>query len=382
MLNRVSLWFLTASLLLAALLPTGCSANAPDASLTSPAFSDGELQVFVRPGCPHCAEAERFLAKLAAEAPELRIRYREIGNDPAALPDLQRWAESNQITSLGVPSFVLNGRMLVGFDNGEFGERRLREWLSYAGTSPDRVEVPLFGQLNASSLGLPLFTLALGLIDGFNPCAMWVLLFLLALLLRLRDRRRLALIAGTFVVSSGLVYYAFMAAWLNLFMIVEMSERLRWLLGGLAILIGLVNSKDFFAWNLGPSLRIPEAARQGLYARLRSVLQAPSLPTAMALVASLAIAVNFVELLCTAGLPAIYTAVLAQQSLSPLVYYAYLGLYNLAYIADDGLMVSIAVLTLSSGRLTETTGRRLKLLSGILMLALGLAILLRPQWLI
>ena len=229
---------------------------------------------------------------------------------------------------------------------------------------------------------LPLFTLALGLLDGFNPCAMWVLLFLLSLLVRLQDRRRMAMVAGTFVLASGAVYYAFMAAWLNVFLFVGMSEALRIGLAALALLIGFINVKDFFAFRRGVSLSIPESAKPGLYARARAILKAESLPASLAAVAVLAVVVNFVELLCTAGLPAIYTAVLTQHALSPLAHYGYLGLYILAYIADDALMVGTAVLALGSGKLDERGGRRLKLLSGAVMLALGLVMLLRPQWLV
>ena len=158
-----------------------------------------------------------------------------------------------------------------------------------------------------------------------------------------------------------------------------------WLAGGLgasALLIGFINVKDFFAFRRGVSLSIPESAKPGLYARARAILKAESLPASLAAVAVLAVVVNFVELLCTAGLPAIYTAVLTQHALSPLAHYGYLGLYILAYIADDALMVGTVVLALGSGKLDERGGRRLKLLSGAVMLALGLVMLLRSQWLV
>jgi hypothetical protein len=114
---------------------------------------------------------------------------------------------------------------------------------------------------------------ALGLLDGFNPCAMWVLLFLLSLLVHLQSRTRMALIAGVFVLVSGAVYYAFMAAWLNVFLVVGMSAALRWTLGGLALAMGGVNIKDFFAWNRGFSLSIPASAKPGLYARARCEIE-------------------------------------------------------------------------------------------------------------
>jgi hypothetical protein len=127
---------------------------------------------------------------------------------------------------------------------------------------------------------------------------------------------------------------------------------------------------------------IPETAKPSLYARVRHIVQARSLPLALFGVGVLALLVNLVELLCTAGLPALYTAVLSQQALSATAHYAYLGLYIVAYMLDDALMVGLAVAALGSRRLDVAAGRRLKLVSGLVMLGLALVMLLRPQWLI
>jgi hypothetical protein len=191
----------------------------------------------------------------------------------------------------------------------------------------------------------------------------------------------MALVAGTFVLVSGAVYYAFMAAWLNVFLLIGMTEALRLTLAALALAIGAINVKDSLVHGHGPSLAIPAAAKPGLFARMRTVLNAEALPASLAAVAALAVVVNFVELLCTAGFPAIYTAVLTQQQLAPAARYAYLGLYIVGYIADDALMVATAVIALGSRKLTERAGRWLKLLSGTVMLGLGGVMLVRPQWL-
>jgi hypothetical protein len=161
-----------------------------------------------------------------------------------------------------------------------------------------------------------------------------------------------------------------------------MSAALRWTLGGVALAIGGVNVKDFFAWGRGFSLSIPASAKPGLYARARSVLSGDTLGASLLAVAALAAVVNVVELLCTAGLPAIYTAVLTQQALNPLAYYGYLGLYIIGYVADDTVMVATAVVALGSRKLTERGGRWLKLLSGMVMLALGAVLIVWPDWLL
>jgi hypothetical protein len=308
------------------------------------------------------------------------MRY--VDHDAAAREDLARVSRNAGIWPPGVPTFVFGNRVLVGFESAEHTGAQLAALVDQRSEPSSSVETALFGTLSASRLGLPLFTLIMGLLDGFNPCAMWVLLFLLSLLVHLQDRKRMALVAGTFVLVSGAVYYAFMAAWLNVLLFVGMSTILRWILGSLAVVIGAVNIKDFLNSGGGFSLSIRDTAKTGLYARMRSILQAETLLISLTGVAALAIVVNFVELLCTSGFPAIYVAVLTQHGLSPSAHYAYLGLYILGYVTDDTLMVASAVIALSSNKLSERAGRWLKLLSGAVMLALGGIMILRPEWLL
>ena len=270
------------------------SAGAVPAADSRPA---GALVVYVREGCPHCAQAKLFLAEMQAAQPGLRVELRDIDTDEAARHDLIEVSRRSGNWPPGVPTFVRGERVVVGFDDAEHSGAAIRALLGDAEPGRDKVDSALFGSISIAELGLPLFTLALGLLDGFNPCAMWVLLFLLSLLVRLRDRARMALIAGTFVLVSGAVYYAFMAAWLNVFLAVGMSGTLRGALAcaalrvGLAVvamLIGLINVKDFFAFRRGVSLSIPESAKPGIYARARAILKAESLPASLVAVAALA----------------------------------------------------------------------------------------------
>ncbi|MBI2530799.1 MAG: glutaredoxin [Deltaproteobacteria bacterium] len=362
------------------------------AALAVAAAPAAEIEVFVRPGCPYCAAAERFLQDLQRRQPEIRVRTRDISQDPEAFQELSELAHGFNIQPFGVPAFYLRGQLIIGFASAETTGKAIESLLDRAPRSTERdfgngastpgaVTVPLLGQLNVRELGLPVFTIVLGLLDGFNPCAMWVLLFLLSMLVNLRDRRKMFLIGGVFVVVSGLAYFAFMAAWLNLFFLLGASRITQNLLGAIAAIIGILNVKDFFAFGRGPSVGIPAAVKPKIYDHVRRVLRAENLVGALVAVVVLAILVNTVELLCTAGLPVIYTRVLTAYSLPAWGYYAYLTLYNLAYMADDSLMLAIAIVTLSRQRLQEKGGRWLKLVSGVVMLALGFILVLVPEWL-
>ena len=343
-----------------------------------------DIEVFVRKGCPHCVSAKLFLNDLQQERPNLRLVIRDIAQDNAARARLDELAALTGVRVTGVPAFYLRGELLVGFRDADTTAGQLRALVARPASprvGPDGIETRWFGRLSAHELGLPAFTVAIGLLDGFNPCAMWVLLFLLSLLVNLRDRLKMAVIAGTFVVVSGLVYFAFMAAWLNLFLLIGLSRPVQLALGAIAGVIGAINVKDFFALGRGVSLSIPESAKPGFYARVRRILEAENLAGALAGIVVLAVLVNTIELLCTAGFPAVYTQILALRQLPWWEYYGYLALYNVAYMLDDALMVTIAVLTLGRHKLQEREGRWLKLISGLVMLALGATLIAQPDWL-
>lgn len=350
------------------------------ASTTTP-----DIDVFVRAGCPHCEAAKIFLDEMRREQPSLHIALHDIAEDPAARQRLITLVQERGITTVGVPTFLIGTELIVGFQSSETTGAEIRAKLDRKAPGValppmvESIETRWLGRLRVHDLGLPLFTVLIGLLDGFNPCAMWVLLFLLSLLVNLQDRRKMALIAGTFVTMSGLVYFAFMAAWLNMFLVVGVSRTVQIGLGAIALCMGTVNVKDFFAWRQGFSLSIPESAKPGLYARIRRILQAEHLAGALAGVVVLAGLVNTIELLCTAGFPALYTQILMMQQLPTWQYYGYLGLYNLAYILDDGLMVTIAVVTLSRRKLQERAGRWLKLAGGAVMFSLGIVLILKPE---
>ena len=181
------------------------------------------------------------------------------------------------LSTLGLLSFLICENFLVGFDNAENHGSVIKYLLGLIDTMPttqadEAIHAPLFGKLSVSQLGLPIFTIVIGLIDGFNPCAMWVLLFLLSLLLNLKERKKIIAIAGTFVMVSGIVYFAFMAAWLNIFLLVGVSRYIQIVVGMIALTIGIIHVKDFVAINRGVSLSIPESVKPGLYAKIRKVI--------------------------------------------------------------------------------------------------------------
>ncbi|MCR4302601.1 MAG: hypothetical protein NUV63_00020 [Gallionella sp.] len=194
-----------------------------------------------------------------------------------------------------------------------------------------------------------------------------------------KSRTRMLSIGGIFVLVSGLMYFAFMSAWLNVF---QLFGHLAWVTlvaGALAVFVGVVNVKDFFLFEKGVTLSIPESKKPDIFRRARAILSAGSLPAMLAATIFLAVTANFYELLCTAGFPMVYTRLLTLAELSNTARYGYLAAYNLIYVAPLALIVVVFARALGTRKLTEREGRLLKLMSGVMMLELGGLLLLAPE---
>jgi hypothetical protein len=313
--------------------------------------------------------------------------------------------------ALSVPGFVFCRQVLIGYDTAETTGAEIAHALEScheerllhptpttaapdgsgtgdatvgAATAKDggvgtSVTLPFVGTVDAKVFSLPVLTVVLAGMDAFNPCAFFVLLFLLSLLVHAKSRARMAVVGGTFVLFSGLVYFVFMAAWLNVFLLAGELRVITLIAGLLALFVAALNIKDFFWFKAGPSLSIPESAKPGLFKRMRGIVATGAMGPMLASTVLLAIVANSYELLCTAGFPMVYTRVLTLAGLETWQYYAWLAAYNVIYVIPLLAIVIVFVKTMGARKLAESEGRVLKLVSGFMMLGFGLLLVFAPQ---
>jgi thiol-disulfide isomerase/thioredoxin len=365
------------------------------------------LYYFYSPTCPHCQAAAPFIEELTARWPWLEVQKFAVKDNRKNARFYYETALSLGTQALSVPGFIFCRQVLIGYDTAETTGAEIEEALErcreqrvanpgtpapavsataggaqtpsageQAGTT---VNLPFIGSVDAKALSLPVLTLVLAGMDAFNPCAFFVLLFLLSLLVHAKSRTRMAIVGGTFVLFSGLVYFVFMAAWLNVFLVAGELRVITVVAGLLALTVAALNIKDYFWFKEGPSLSIPESAKPGLFRRMRNIVGTGSLGPMLASTVLLAIVANSYELLCTAGFPMVYTRVLTLAQLETWQYYAWLAVYNVIYVIPLLAIVVVFVRTMGARKLTESEGRILKLVSGFMMLGFGLLLLLAPQ---
>ena len=338
--------------------------------------------------CPHCQHARGFVETLERRHDWLTVESHNVRVDRQGARLYRDLAASLGAQATSVPGFLFCGRMMVGYDSAASMGRLLEQALlechaqgppsaAPGAPAPPEAPGPVAG-IDPARLSLPLLALVLGGLDAFNPCAFFVLLVLLSLLVHTRSRARMALVGSVFVISSGLVYFLMMAAWLNVFLVLGNLRAVTLAAGALAVVMALLNVKDYVVLGRGPTLSMAPESRRGLFQRMRGLLNARSLSALLPATLLLAVVANLYEALCTAGLPMVFTRALTLHDLPTGAYYGYLALYNLVYVLPLGAIVTLFVLTLGSRHLSERAERLLKLLSGLMMLGLGLMLLAAP----
>lgn len=374
-------------------------------SLPSQAQRKTVVLVFWGKGCPHCEKEKAFLEELRRSEPALEVRFYEVWHDRENAALMHSLLRARSMRETGVPVALIDREVFVGFT--ERTKQRLAEAVRACrsgtcadpasvrtepqipvataltstpspGGVPESVEVPFLGTVDAKKASLPVLTVFIAAMDSFNPCAFFVLITLLGLLVHAQSRNKMLLVGGVFVFFSGFLYFLFMAAWLNLFLVMGRVTMITTLAGCVSLLIAAINIKDFFLFKRGVSLSIPDTAKPKLFDRMRRLLKSASLLSTLTGAAVLAVVANSYELLCTAGFPLVFTRILTLHALPLASYYVYLALYNVVYIIPLLLIVLLFTATLGKRKLTERQGRTLKLLSGTMMLGLGAVLLVNP----
>ena len=354
------------------------------------------LELFWAEGCPYC-EAERgWLPTLEERYPELRVEQYEVSRDPANRELLSQRAAEHGVEVRGVPMTFFADRHWVGFDANQAARIqaavedavRASEESGSETPAPDEtsppsdatVDVPVVGEVDLERTSLVAATLLVGALDGINPCSLWVLSVLLALVLHTGSRRRVLAVGATFLVVTAGLYALYVG---GLYSVLSYLSYLTWIrvaLASVAAVFGIIAIKDFFAWGRGLSLSIPESRKPAIYRRMRQVAAAdrPLLPV-LGGTAAMAVGVSLVETPCTAGFPLVWSNLLSSQGVGGAEAAGLFGLYMIVFLIDELLIFGAAVLTMRAMKVQERHGRLLKLIGGVVMLTLAGTMIVAPD---
>jgi cytochrome c biogenesis protein CcdA/glutaredoxin len=348
-----------------------------------------DLVVFYGEGCPYCAAELEFLDKLGRDEPTLHVVAYEVWNSDANRAVFRAFAADLGFEASSVPTTILGDRVWVGFDPTIASEIERAVAVAASPGKPTSpavadedavvVDVPFLGPVDVGDRSLIVATLAIGLVDGVNPCSLWVLAMLLALVLHGGSRARVSLVGGVFLTVSALLYGLYIVGFYSALSYMGAASWIRWTVALVVATLGVVQLRDAMQPGHGPSLSIPRDRRPGLYRRMRALAVSDrGLASVVGATAALAVGVSLLETPCTAGLPVLWTGMVADRDVGAAGFAFLFALYLSVFLLDELLLFGAAVVTMRATKLQERHGRELKLLSGLVMVTLAGVLVVRP----
>jgi len=375
--------------------------------------SDVNMYLFYRDGCSHCDALKEALDEIKTEYPNLKVHMFEVGRSFENSTLMGRASNLLDANATGVPFSIIGTKTFTGYSEaitrgqieyaielysgifsysdpvGEMlgivtdsGTLTYEEIINNNNDKKDySIDLPFPGQTVAKDLSLPIISIILGILDGFNPCAMWVLLFLISVLLGMKDRKRMWILGSTFLITSAVIYLIFMLVWLNVAIFIGALWWVQLLIGLFALAGGYLNLRAYARTKEDGCEIVDERKRTKMFTKIKKFTSEKSFLLALIGIVTLAISVNFIELTCSAGLPVIFANILAMNNLSTIEYSFYIFLYILFFLLDDLIIFFIAMFTLKLTGISNKYGKYSHLIGGILMIIIGILLIFKPEWL-
>jgi glutaredoxin len=359
--------------------------------------SDSEkftVHFFYLPTCPHCSEQKPIVEELIKEMNDVTFVYHDASSQEGSALFYQMSKQAGLDTSkLAVPTLFVGKHPLVGVHTKQQITDAILDCQSNCkdgntkevssqeiNTSFKDYELPILGRTDLTAYSLPVLAIVLGLVDGFNPCAMWVLVYLIGVLIGLNDKKKIWIIVGSFVLASGILYFLFMTAWINIFLLVGYIKVLTLIIGLVALGGGILSLKEYIETrNEALTCKVTDSSgRKKTMSKIQDIISRPLSVFVIFSIIGLAFIVNSVEFVCSAAIPAVFTQVLAMKGLSAVQNYSYILLYVLFFMIDDIIIFGMAALAIGS-KFSEKYAKYCRLIGGIILSVLGLIMVFAPN---
>lgn len=388
------------------------------------------VYLFYGDGCPHCSALEEYLDENYSNDKDVKVYKYEVWND---VTNQELWKKVEDVTgeeAKGVPYFVIGKEVMQGYSAGDVWEKKVDKAIeeakkinyndnvgitlgvvegkiikdddiSKSNYDPDKKEadisdyynsdsdsdantklnIPLIGTISLKDMSIPVIAILIGLVDGFNPCAMWVLIFLITMLFDYPSRKKMWILGCTFLFTSAFIYFLFMISFLKVATFINSINVLKLLIAVFALVFGGFNIYRYFKTKDVGCDVVDKNKRRKIINRIKNILSSKSFAFAIGGIILLAISVNLIELLCSMGLPVMFTEILAYNNITGVKNILYIILYIIFFLIDDLIVFFIAMKTLKITAISNKYSKYSHLVGGLIMIAIGLLMILKPEWL-
>ena len=367
--------------------------------IKQPQISDLCIHIFIDVRCDECNETQQFIESLQLNNTE--IIYHDINNE-SEKELYEKFKEIYGLISAGYPVVFIGDTYLIGLNSIKNNLEKFIENCEnkdctcpvdnikgitssmpkndFKPESKEVLELPIVGIVDLGKMPLLIMTGLIAFVDGFNPCSLWVLTFLLGIVIYSGSRKKIFLVGLTFLLVTATAYGLFMLGLLNVFTYVGYTFWIKLIVALIAMIFAVVNIKDYFWYKKGISFTISDKHKPKFFKQVRDLMN-PNRSTVSMLVATaiMALGIVLVELPCTAGFPMIWTNIISQNNVSGTLFVELFLVYMIIYLLDEIVVFIGVTLTLKASKFEEKHGRILKLIGGMIMLALAFALVFMSE---
>lgn len=342
------------------------------------------LYLFHSADCSHCAKEIKWLEEIKEEYKDnLNVYTYEVTYNKDNMALLNKVASSLSVSAKSVPLTFLGSEHYSGFSDVTASkiEEQIKEYIGLDSNTSE-VKIPIMGKVNVKKVSIPLVAVVLGFIDGFNPCAMWILLFLINMFFGMKDRKKAWILGMTFLLVSGLVYFLSMLG-INFVLGIATIKWMKIAIALFILIAGILNVKKYFKIRKEETgcTVVDSKKRKKLITKIKKIMDSKTFLLSMIGIIALAVSVNLIELACSLGFPLIFTEILTINNINGLIKIIYLLIYIIFYMIDDMVVFAISMITVEATGITNKYNKLCTLISAIIMIIMGLLLLLKPNWL-
>lgn len=341
------------------------------------------IYLFYSKICPHCQKEEKYFETLKEKYQDkINIYTYEVTENKTNNEIMKSLKKELKENSQGVPFTIIGSKTFLGYDESlnERIENTIESYLDENTKTNNTYTIPILGKIEAKNASIILIAIILGFIDGFNPCAMWILLLLINMCISIKDKKKMLIVCLTFIITSGIIYFLSM---LGIGFILDLTtiSYIRNIIAILAIILGIYNLYTYLKTRKQTGCHVvKKEKRKTIITKINNILNNKNTLLMFGGTIILATSVSLVEMACSLGFPTIFLELLSINNIHSFLKVTYLLIYILFYLIDDIIVLFLSIKAFETKGISTKYNKYVHLIGGLIMILMGVLLIFKPEW--
>ena len=341
------------------------------------------IYLFYSKICPHCQKEEKYFETLKEKYQDkINIYTYEVTENKTNNEIMKSLKKELKENSQGVPFTIIGSKTFLGYDESlnERIENTIESYLDENTKTNNTYTIPILGKIEAKNASIILIAIILGFIDGFNPCAMWILLLLINMCISIKDKKKMLIVCSTFIITSGIIYFLSM---LGIGFILDLTtiSYIRNIIAILAIILGIYNLYTYLKTRKQTGCHVvKKEKRKTIITKINNILNNKNTLLMFGGTIILATSVSLVEMACSLGFPTIFLELLSINNIHSFLKVTYLLIYILFYLIDDIIVLFLSIKAFETKGISTKYNKYVHLIGGLIMILMGVLLIFKPEW--